>query len=600
MNTLVLLMSALSLGAAEDWTGSGTCLTCHRDNHRSWQATYHSRMTQWSAPSTVQGEFDGQIVEYFGQKVRLEREGDRYFMSQLDDQERMIKRLPVIRTTGSHRYQQYFTQDDQAGTGNYWRLPLLWLTGERRWTHMNAVFLGKDDQDFNAHLTLWNQNCIFCHTTGPVPGETNLEELSQRLAAGQTIDYRYAPRYQSTQTELGIACESCHGPGAEHARLNRNPIRRYRLHFSDEPDPSIIHPERLPSDRSAAVCGQCHAQRVPLNPQDIRVWLDTGPTFRAGDRLEDHVRPIRADLPEFAHRFWADGVPRLSAYEYQGLTASACFESEALDCDSCHSGHSGRPEGMIEDHSLGNQVCSSCHQHIAQNLTAHTGHAPESTGSLCYNCHMPKIVYGVMTLHRSHRIEVPDPGRQARDQRPDACSNCHVDRTLDWAIRAAGAEPATDRVPRSEATSAARLIENYLSGDPVQRAVSLYHLGQYDNGDDAADRAFAVPFLLHALVDQYPMIRWFSRLALLKMAELDPGLGTQLGLSALIEWDYIGPIDQRDAIREDLNRRWREIDKRGFDLTAGGPYLTANGQLQMPLIEPRLAERDGKEIDIGE
>ncbi|HEX4353084.1 MAG TPA: hypothetical protein VHZ95_09225, partial [Polyangiales bacterium] len=52
----------------------------------------------------------------------------------------------------------------------------------------------------------------------------------------------------------------------------------------------------------------------------------------------------------------------------------------------------------------------------------------------CIDCHMPAIVYGVMASHPSHRIELPEPARDAHNERPDACTLCHSDRTRAWAI----------------------------------------------------------------------------------------------------------------------------------------------------------------------
>src|SRR5437764_901077 len=59
--------------------------------------------------------------------------------------------------------------------------------------------------------------------------------------------------------EFGIACEACHGPSGEHARLNRSPQRRYWFHLTGKPDATIVQPGRLSASRSSQVCGQCHA-----------------------------------------------------------------------------------------------------------------------------------------------------------------------------------------------------------------------------------------------------------------------------------------------------------------------------------------------------
>ncbi|MEE8524729.1 MAG: hypothetical protein V3T72_12415, partial [Thermoanaerobaculia bacterium] len=161
--------------------------------------------------------------------------------------------------------------------------------------------------------------------------------------------------YSSRVAELGIACATCHGPGGEHAKRNRNPFRRYLLHLGDRDDPTIVHPAKLSPERSAEICGQCHGQRIPKTLEQVPQWIHDGPTYRAGDDLDDHVRPVWKDTQPFpgaasdvfALRFWADGTPRLTAYEYQGLLQSPCFEKGGLTCISCHTMHGGDVEGQL-------------------------------------------------------------------------------------------------------------------------------------------------------------------------------------------------------------------------------------------------------------
>src|SRR4029077_17620597 len=66
----------------------------------------------------------------------------------------------------------------------------------------------------------------------------------------------------------------------------------------------------------------------------------------------------------------------------------------------------------------------------------HTHHEPTGAGARCVGCHMPRIVYGVLDIHRSHRIEVPDPARAAGLGRPDACTGCHADQSAECAAGA--------------------------------------------------------------------------------------------------------------------------------------------------------------------
>ena len=66
-------------------------------------------------------------------------------------------------------------------------------------------------------------------------------------------------------------------------------------------------------------------------------------------------------------------------------------------------------------------------------------HAPESAGSRCASCHMPRIMHALMFEASTHRIDdIPDAEatiRFGQDKSPNACLLCHDDRDAQWAQR---------------------------------------------------------------------------------------------------------------------------------------------------------------------
>ena len=48
------------------------------------------------------------------------------------------------------------------------------------------------------------------------------------------------------------------------------------------------------------------------------------------------------------------------------------------------------------------------------------------------NCHMPETTYGLLKTTRSHTIASPTLAESLEVGRPNACSLCHLDRTLQW------------------------------------------------------------------------------------------------------------------------------------------------------------------------
>lgn len=579
------------------YAGSTACQSCHADHHASWHRTFHRTMTQEASRHSVQGAFDGRVLDYWGKSVRPTLHEGRHVFELLDPATGAARqRLTVARTVGSHRYQQYLAE---GADGRYLRLPLLWHNGDQRWVHVNGAFLYDDNQGFNQHGAVWNPNCIFCHNTGPEPRIQNADDLFQRLRRGERFNYLEQAQWDSRVAELGIACETCHGPGAQHAEANRNPVRRYWLHFSERPDPTIVNPRRLSPERAAFVCGQCHAQRLPARAELVDRWLDRGPTYRAGEDLREHVQFVTRDTPvpagdpdTFRLRFWPDGTPRLSAYELQGLMQSDCYSRGGATCIGCHEAHGGDPAGMITADNRQGAACQDCHAGIEAELPAHRRHAAASPETACVDCHMPKLAYGVMEIHRSHRIESPSPLAQAGAQRPETCSGCHGDRSANWAEaslqvwREGGGPAAAD-------TGMPENLRQLFAGDPVQRAVAARLADGEQSALDPPARRAQLPLLLAAMEDGYPAVRRFAQQSAQRSA-------SRLGLPALGEalasFDFIAAPALRTAALE----RIRALSPPPMPGPQLGGLLAADGQPDAERLELLRSQADRRAINIGE
>lgn len=492
-------------------------------------------MTAEATPASVLGDFSGVTLQSDGVTARMDRDGDggyRMTFTRAGEPPRVAK---VVRTVGSRRYQQYLARQGDA----YWRLPVAYHVEERRWFPMTGAFLFSDPDtapdhappdpvpvarpvfgggDFDRHVARWNDNCIFCHNVAPNPGRDP--------ATGS---------FDTSVAELGVACEACHGPGAEHASRNADPARRYALYASPRADPTIVNPSRLTPARAADLCGRCHGQRIA---DEVGPFLEHGDPFVPGDDLAIESAPLWRDTPlrgdpdAFAARFWRDGTARLTAYEYQGLLQSPCTMRGPLTCTSCHGMHEGDPRGQIRERFIGgaaNRMCTGCHAALAGPgaLVAHAHHDPAGAGGSCVGCHMPRIVYGVLDVHRSHRIEIPDPARAASAGRPDACTTCHADRSVAWAEAAARGFWGGERYPAGVGVAVAggtSPLEAILEGEPVARAVAADALGRAPLPPTGEDRARRLGMLLEVMSrDRYPAVRHLAWRSLRKLAA--PGTG---------------------------------------------------------------------------
>ena len=490
--------------ADEDYIQSKNCLACHQDHFSSWARTYHSRMTQEARPETVQGDFErDNTLEYLNVKARMERRGDKFSMT-FNFADGRVQTYNVDRTVGSRRIEQYLTKQP----GQYTRLPIAYDLTNRRWMNLNGSFFYPDKDDFFQHQTLWDGNCVFCHN---VKAQPHLNTQTKQ--------------YNTEVAELGIACGACHGAAAHHAEEAASPLTRTLWHLSEGEPRYIVNPRKLNAERSLQVCGHCHGQRVPQELNRIQEILGRGDPFNAGEDMLKIYKPVQRGTTignyAFANRFWANGSPRLTAYEYQGILRSRCFtEGKQMTCLTCHIMHGSDPKGQITEENRTNKPCLECHQELktTESLTAHTKHSADSTGSSCYNCHMPRVVYGVMSVHPTHDISVPNPELTATQAVPNACNQCHLDKSVNWAIaeskrlwakRYAAAQVSQDK--QFDIAEGARAL---FAGDALTRAITAEAMSS--NGASQPDSRWAAPYLLAAFEDNYPIVRFFAANGLAK------------------------------------------------------------------------------------
>jgi predicted CXXCH cytochrome family protein len=564
---------------------STTCVTCHPGRYETWHNTFHRTMTQRPSPTTIVGDFDHASYTYNGITSRFTEEDGRFFIETLAFDQ--IEKYEVVMSIGSRRFQQYVTRIGDR----HFRLPLAWHIEEGRWIHLNGGFLDPDGTEFTHHTAIWDANCIFCHNVKAQPGYDF--EL-------QTFDADVA--------ELGIACEACHGPASEHIGRNHNPLRRYLLYLDIHPetawgdDPTLISPNELEPLRQVQLCGHCHGQRVPNPRERIEQLMTEGDPFTAGENLTNYTQPIFIDTElgeiDIAKRFWADGTPRLTAYEYQGYLLSQEHHESDLTCTSCHNMHGGDPAGMIDPVMRTNEGCLQCHQEIEADVAAHTKHTADGPGSDCYACHMPDITYGLLNIHPTHHIENPEPAKAWRYEMPEACTLCHTNQTAVWAAEAQANlfdTPLPDGIPTDLAFDTAESIRALFMGDAVQRAVAIHALsGERYYRQEPQARLWVVPFLLLALEDNYPAVRYFAWRGLREVTER-----AEMTLP-VTDFDYLAEAEVRAAHILALWDWWATLDKTGWPFPGTAVPLTPDFMPQTDIIESLLARRSDEQINIGE
>lgn len=377
----------------------------------------------------------------------------------------------------------------------------------------------------------------------------SLRELSERSfdlacsgchASGAHVRYQPADgRYATTWRSLAIDCGACHGALPGHGEGGSG--RATAL-------------GRLPPRARTLVCGRCHGGppvEGDLEPAEAGAFVS-----RLGERSS----------------LFPDGTASGQVYQLSAFLRSPCHLEGGLACTSCHDPHA--PGHRVP--AGGDALCTGCHEGFAD--PRHTHHPPASSGARCLECHMPRLLGGLMHHQRDHRIGIPLP---ALPGTPDACTACHTDRDETWAdaeARRLWGPPDATRLAavaaiadaRRGQVEGARLRPLLGSPDPFFRAAALAYLpgAALLLGDDplpevrlaalqAAEHggsaAEARALLERLAAGEQPLLRARARLALAARGEPLPETH-RADLELLLRLDRGEVAPRRHLVRWDLEQ----------------------------------------------
>ena len=575
--------NSLSLGRTS-YAASEACKECHEEEYSTWHDSYHRTMTQWANPETVLAPFDTTLKSR-GRTYELEQRDNEFWVTMLDpeldrlisargvDQDHIVN-LPtrahkVVMTTGSNIAQTYWVETEDS----LQNLPWMYHIEDKKWIPAEDSFLfPPTDQRFFYD---WNALCAKCHSVAAKPG---LEKEGS---------------YNTQVAELGIACESCHGPGEPHIAFQRS--RQDGTGMMEKRDiptkDPIINPEKMSHDLSSQICAQCHSN---YREADFEKWLAEGSNYLPGQDLESQVTMHRFGLKEtqtdYADGHWMDGTARTGGDEYLGMIQSPCYTQGELSCLSCHSLHNyASPTDQMIPHSDENESCLKCHESMRKDIGRHTHHEEDSSGSLCINCHMPHTSYALFKGIRSHRIVSPNATESAKSGRPSACNLCHLDQTLAWTanhLKDWYQQPIPDLHPEQKALSSTLL--HALRGDAAQRVIAAWNLG-WEPATQISKTDWQAPILAQLLDDPYSVVRYVAFRSLKDL----PGFQD-------LEYDFLSDSKSRQEATARVLETWREQGIEAARAENGRLLLNSEGQLDEALLNQLLNERDDRPVVIAE
>ncbi len=417
------------------YVGSAACRPCHEAATSAWQGSHHDLAMQVAGSDSVLGDFHDTTFDAHGVTTTFSTRDGRYFV-RTDGPAGEPADYEVKYAFGVTPLQQYLVE---FPGGRLQALPVAWDSrpkeqGGQRWFHLTPgeKLAAGDPLHWTGLYQNWNLQCAECHST-------NLRK-NWNPETGT---------YATTWAEIDVACESCHGAGAEHvawakdakppyaaadAKGLRVLLRRATTWAFPTPDARFAQPSPVAHaatagttagttdaaiaaaarETEAAVCAPCHARRSTLSDD-----VAPGAPLADGYRLAFLTGPL----------YFADGQQRDEVYTWGSFLQSK-MHARGVTCGDCHDPHT------LKLRSPGNAVCATCHNASAFDTKAHHFHEPGTKGSQCVDCHMTARDYMVIDPRRDHSMRVPRPDVSAKLGSPDACTGCHVGRTPAWAADA--------------------------------------------------------------------------------------------------------------------------------------------------------------------
>jgi predicted CXXCH cytochrome family protein len=359
------------------YVGSSKCLECHKDKYGQWSHSRHPKMIQdpQKNPEVVVADFS-----------KLPKDAN-------------FALKDAVYTVGGKFKQRYMIRKDFNNTQDYVLGNYQWNAQTLKWQHFKPwKYWYKDAYPHDNEQLPTSKACDGCHFTGFMSREKRVES--------------------------GISCEVCHGPASKHID---NP--ESKLYLASLSDPV----------RQNEICLQCH-----MRNRDKRLDTKTMAEifgdardyplgYEAGKALVEYKKPAPFVPGKETKEFYANGMGKKNRTQGNEFVHSMKAR-HGITCINCHNPHTLEPTAQKNSE---NELCMKCHSFNStigphqENLEAHTHHKADSKGSLCVECHMPKVGRHTgkspLTV-RTHQFGFVTPKETLMYKMPketNACFACH-------------------------------------------------------------------------------------------------------------------------------------------------------------------------------
>jgi Cytochrome c554 and c-prime len=328
------------------YAGDAACLSCHREASNSYLHTAHHLTSQPATKDSILGSFhDGSNVLMIadpktagdnpGLYFKMEARENGFFQTAVagwpGQLQNRSERMEVVIGSGVRGQSYLYWHGDRL-----FELPVSYWSDGARW--INSPGYKDGTMSFTRAVT---PRCLECHAT---------------LIEARSPD-PLTNEYNKASLALGIFCERCHGPAADH-------IARHQA--DGTAGDTILNPAKFSRDRQVDLCALCHNG---IRSEELVPAF----TYLPGKALDSYLHPAEGEVA--AH-------PDVHGNQVGLLQRSRCYlSSPKMSCSTCHDVHQPeRPAAAYSDR------CLTCHQVESCGMAKTMG---RKIAENCIDCHMP-------------------------------------------------------------------------------------------------------------------------------------------------------------------------------------------------------------------
>lgn len=373
---------------SNDYVGDGACVKCHNKEFNDWRKSDHYMSMLPANESNVKGDFNN--VNYVGDGVKSKffRKSGKFYIN-TEGEDGKNHDFEVKFTFGVYPLQQYLIQFPD---GKLQVTRLSWDSKKNKWFNQypGQKIASHDWLHWTQNSQNWNTMCAVCHSTN--------------LKKNYNI---HTDSYKTSYSKINVSCESCHGAGEQHINLMKSEeyLKGDKREFKNY---KILNNKNQKEQINS--CAPCHALITEISPNHIK-----------SKELMDNYIP---QIPD-KQNFHEDGQVNNEDYNYASFLQSKMY-SKGVKCSDCHNPHTSKLK------RVGNLTCTQCHSPYKYDTEKHTFHKNNTPGSKCISCHMPGKIYMGNDLRHDHFFRVPRPDLSLKYGTPNACSQCHQEKSSEY------------------------------------------------------------------------------------------------------------------------------------------------------------------------